>query len=54
MAEDVIRIQHRGKYAAEKVVAQAEAGVKVANAATFDDLLGLGMTFLAASGGGGG
>ena len=53
MAEDVIRIQHRGQYAAEKVVKQAELGVDVAKASTWDDLLGLGMTFLAGAAGGG-
>ena len=53
MAEDVIRIQHRGQYAAEKVVKQAELGVDVAKASTWDDLLGLGQTFLAAAAGGG-
>ena len=51
MAEDVIRIQQRGEYAAEKVVAQASADVKVANVAVLDDLLGLGQTFLAVYGG---
>ena len=53
MAEDVIRIQQRGQYAAEKVKKQGELGVKVANIAVLDDLLGLGQTFLAATAGGG-